>query len=225
MFWDPTLIWLLPAILLTLYAQWKVSDTFSRYARVPLRLGLSGAETAERLAYRRNLPVSIVPVAGELTDHFDPVHNRLALSGPVYSGRSVAAAGVAAHELGHALQKAEGYSLLALRNGLVPLVGLGSSLSWPLFFAGFVFHLKPLLWAGVAAFTVAVGFALVTLPVEFDASRRALLALRQDGLVSLEEESGVRRVLSAAALTYVAAALMAVLQLLRLVSLANRNDD
>jgi uncharacterized protein len=225
MFFDPTMLLLIPAVLLTLYAQWKVQSTFQRYSQVGLRNGLSGAEAATMLARRRNLPVSIQPTPGTLTDHFDPTRNILALSEPVYAGRSVAAVGVAAHELGHALQKAEGYQWLKLRSGLVPLVGFGSNASWIFFLAGIFMGLKPLVWAGVALFSLAVLFALVTLPVEFDASNRALAVLQRDGLVTTQEEAGVRKVLNAAALTYVAAALMAVLQLARLLLIARNSEE
>lgn len=225
MFWDSTMLIILPALLLTVYAQWKLTSTFSHYSGLGTRSGLSGAETAAVLARRRNLGVAIEPVAGSLTDHYDPITNVLRLSEPIYHERSIAAVGVAAHELGHALQKAEGYAPLQLRMGLVPLVNFSSSASWILFLIGLFAHLPGLLWAGIAAFSLAVLFSLITLPVEFDASRRALVALREDGIVTALEEPGVRSVLNAAALTYVAAALMAVLQLLRLVMIARNNDD
>lgn len=221
---DSTLLLLLPALLLAFYAQWKVQSTFEHYSQMGLQNGLSGAEAASLMARRRSLSVAIEPVAGSLTDHYDPQSNRLALSEPVYGGRSVAAVGVAAHELGHALQQAQGYAPLVLRSGLVPLAGLGSNASWILLGLGLVMGAPTLLWMGVGLFSLAVLFALVTLPVEFDASRRALAVLRQDGLVTLQEEEGVRRVLNAAALTYVAAALMAVMNLLRMVMLARSRD-
>lgn len=224
MFYDPTVLWLIPAILLTLYAQWKVQSTFQHYSQEPLSNGLSGAQAASLLARRHGLAVQVEPVAGQLTDHFDPSRDVLALSEPVYGGRSIAAVGVAAHEFGHALQKAQNYPFLQMRSGLVPLVGFSSNVSWLLLLGGFLLHAPALLWTGVLLYSVAVLFALVTLPVEFDASRRALLVLRQEGLIQAWEEPGVRRVLNAAALTYVAAALMAILQLLRLFFLA-RNED
>lgn len=221
---DSSMLIVLPALLLTFYAQWKVSSTFSRYSEVATDRGLSGAEAAHHLARRRRLPVSIEPVGGSLTDHFDPNHNVLRLSEPVYGGHSVAAVGVAAHELGHALQKAENYPFLQMRSGLVPMVGFSSSLSTILIPIAILAHLKPLLWAGIALFSLAVIFALVTLPVEFDASRRALVALREDGLVTAREEAGVRDVLNAAALTYVAGALLAITQLLQLIFVARREE-
>lgn len=221
---DSSMLIVLPALLLTFYAQWKVQSTFHRYSQVPTDRHLSGAEAAHHLAHRRRLPVAIEPVHGSLTDHFDPTQNVLRLSEPVYGGRSVAAVGVAAHELGHALQKAQNYPFLMMRSGLVPLVGFSSSLSMILIPLAVLAHLKPLLWAGILLFSLAVVFALVTLPVEFDASRRALVALREDGLVTAREESGVRDVLNAAALTYVAAALMAILQLVQLLFIARREE-
>lgn len=225
MFWDSTMLIVLPALLLTVYAQWKLSSTFSHYSGLGTRSGLTGAQAAAALARRRNLGVAIEPVGGSLTDHYDPITNVLRLSEPIYNERSIAAVGVAAHELGHALQKADGYAPLQLRMGMVPLVNFSSSASWILFLIGLFAHIPGLLWAGIAAFSLAVVFSLITLPVEFDASRRALVALREDGLVTAQEEPGVRSVLNAAALTYVAAALMAVLQLLRLVMIARNSDD
>jgi len=222
---DPSILLVVPAVLLTLYAQWKVQSTFQYFSQLGLSRGLSGAETARLLAHRYNLDVSVEPVAGSLTDHFDPTQNALRLSEPVYGGRSLAAVGVAAHELGHALQKASGYPMLELRSGLVPLVGVSSQISWIFFGLGLIAHFKPLIWLGIGLFSLAVVFSLVTLPVEFDASRRALVMLRQNGLVQATEEDGVRRVLAAAALTYVAAALMAVMQLLRLFWLARNHDQ
>ena len=225
MFWDSTMLIVLPALLLTLYAQWKLSSTFAHYSGLGTRAGLTGAQTAQALARRRNLGVAIEPVGGSLTDHYDPTSNVLRLSEPIYNERSIAAVGVAAHELGHALQKAEGYGPLALRMGMVPLVNFSSSASWILFAIGMFARVPGLFYAAAALFAGSVVFSLITLPVEFDASRRAMVALREDGIVTAEEEPGVRSVLNAAALTYVAAALMAVLQLLRLVMIARNSDD
>lgn len=219
------MIVVLPALLLTLYAQWKLSSTFSHYSQLGTRRGLSGAEAAAALARNRGLGVRIEPVAGSLSDHYDPTTNVLRLSEPVYAERSIAAIGVAAHELGHALQKREGYAPLQLRMGLVPLVNFSSQASMFLFVIGLFAHIPALFWAAAALFGGSVVFALITLPVEFDASRRALVALREDGLVTAQEEPGVRSVLNAAALTYVAAALMAIMQLLRMVMLARGRED
>jgi Zn-dependent membrane protease YugP len=224
-FYDWTMIFVLPAVLLSLYAQWKLSSTFSHYSGLGTRSGLSGAEAAAALARRRQLGVSIQPVEGSLSDHYDPSSNVLRLSEPVYASRSIAAVGVAAHELGHALQKAEGYWPLNLRIGLVPLANFSSHAWGILFLLGWVAHIPGLFWAAAACFLGSLVFSLITLPVEFDASRRALLALREDGIITSAEEPGVRSVLSAAALTYVAAALMALLQLLRLVFIARQSED
>lgn len=224
-FYDWTMVLVLPAVLLTLYAQWKLSSTFSHYSGLGTQSGLSGAEAAAALARRRRLGVAIEPVSGQLSDHYDPTTNVLRLSEPVYGSRSIAAVGVAAHELGHALQKAEGYAPLALRMGLVPLVNFSSQASWILFVIGMFAHVPGLFWAAAACFLGSVVFSLITLPVEFDASRRALVALREDGIITTREEPGVRSVLNAAALTYVAAALMALLQLLRLIMIARNSDD
>ncbi len=226
MFWDPTILLLIPGLLLSLWASFKVRGTFATYARVHARSGLSGAEAAAALAARRGLGVRIEPShGGTLSDHYDPTTNTLRLSPEVYSGRSLAALGVAAHEMGHALQKAEGYAPLALRNGLVPFAGLGSNLAFGLLLAGMLLSMKPLLYAGIAFFGLAVLFSLVTLPVEFDASARAMRILAADGLISSGEASGVRSVLNAAAWTYVAAAVVAVLELLRLILIARGSEE
>jgi hypothetical protein len=222
---DATILLLIPAALLSLFAQWKVQSTFDQASRLPARIGRSGAEVALELAQRERVPVSVQPTRGFLNDHFDPLTNTLALSPQVYSGRSLAALGVAAHELGHALQKQSGYWPLALRSGLVPLANLGSTLSMALFLGGLIMASKPLLLGGIGLFSLAVLFTLVTLPVEFDASNRALALLSSHGMISAQERPEVKRVLDAAALTYVAAAVMAIAQLLRLVLIARSQDD
>ena len=176
------------------------------------------------LARRENVPVSIRPGQGFLSDHFDPGSNSLVLSPEVYNGRSLASLGVAAHELGHALQKKHGYAPLKLRSGLVPLANFGSQLSMFLFIAGIFAHIEVLQTAGILLFSLAVLFTLVTLPVEFDASARAVKLLQAHGIVSESELPGVKKVLNAAALTYVGAAVMALTQLLRLILIA-RSDD
>lgn len=224
LFFDWTFILLIPAVLLSLFAQWKVRTTFSRYAQVPARVGLSGAQAARALAERLRVAVGVQPSHGFLSDHFDPGTNTLALSPDVYSGRSLSALGVAAHELGHALQKRDGYWPLALRAGLVPIANFGSNIAILLFIAGMFAHVEALQTAGILLFSGAVLFTLVTLPVEFDASRRALRMLTTEGLVTSAELPGVRAVLGAAALTYVAAAVMALSELLRLILVA-RSDD
>lgn len=221
---DPTIVLLIPALLLSLFAQWKVKSTFNQASRIAARLGRSGADVARELALRERVPVAVEPSHGFLSDHFNPATNTLALSPEVYSGRSLAALGVAAHELGHAMQKKTGYWPLALRSGLVPMANLGSSFSMVLFFAGLVMSSQPLLTGGIALFSLAVLFTLITLPVEFDASNRALAVLTSHGMITAQERPVVRKVLNAAALTYVAAAVMAVVQLLRLILIARSQD-
>ncbi len=223
-YYDPTIVILIPAVILSLIAQIMVQTTFSKYSKVPVQCGMTGAEAADLLASQEGISVSIRPHDGFLSDHFDPRTNTLALSPEVYSGRTVAALGVAAHELGHALQKSTGYLPLHIRSALVPAAQVGSNLAYILFLGGLILSAKPLLSLGILLFSASVLFTLVTLPVEFNASSRALRLLTQSGLVTAEEASGVRKVLNAAALTYVAAALMALLQLLRLILIAQQRD-
>ncbi len=223
-FLDWTFILLIPAVLLSLFAQAKVKSTFSRYAQVGARSGLTGAQAAQELARRSRVAVNIEPTQGFLSDHYNPSTNTLALSPDVFSGRSLSSLGVAAHELGHALQKRDGYWPMYLRSGLVPLANFGSSFAWILFLAGMFAHIEVLQTAGIVFFSGAVLVALITLPVEFDASARAMRLLTEGGLVTSSEAAGVKRVLNAAALTYVAAAAMAVMELLRLILIA-RSDD
>ena len=160
-------------------------------------------------------------IQGSLTDHYDPRNKTVSLSQPIFGQYSLAAVGVAAHECGHAIQHAQNYAPLAIRSAIVPVANIGSTLSWPIFVAGLIFSLRPLTMIGIVLFSLAVLFQLVTLPVEFDASRRALKMLVQTGILGEEENKGARKVLTAAALTYVAALAASVLQLLRLIALAN----
>ncbi len=224
LFFDTTMLLLIPAFLLSMYAQWKVKSTFDKYAQVGATSGLSGAQAARELATRECVPVQIQGVQGHLSDHFDPRTNTLALSPEVYQGRSLSSLGVAAHELGHALQKQHGYLPLQLRSGLVPLANFGSQLSMVLFFAGIVMSAEPLQTAGIVLFSLAVLLAVITLPVEFDASNRALKLLQKHRLISEREVPLVKKVLNAAALTYVAGAVMAIMHLLRLILIARRDD-
>jgi len=219
-FWDPTYIIVLPAVALALYAQWRVRSTYARYSQVPIANGLTGAEAASEILRRRGMPgVRIERIDGSLTDHYDPRARVLRLSTGVYTGASVAAVGVAAHESGHAIQDAEHYGPLALRSAIVPVTQFGSWLAWPIFLLGFLFHSGTFMQLGILIFSGFVAFTVITLPVEFDASRRALRVLAAEHLMTDGELRGVRTVLGAAALTYVAAAAMAVLQLLRLLML------
>jgi uncharacterized protein len=221
---DPVyLLFLLPGILLAMWAQWRVSSAYNRASRIPARSGYSGAETADVLLRSAGVSgVEIEPTQGFLSDHYVPGQKVLRLSPGVYAGRSLAALGIAAHESGHALQEATRYPLLGLRNFLVPAAGIGSQASWIVLMIGFflsstasLFTLGHfLVYLGIFLFAGVVLFQLVNLPVEFDASRRARLALLEAELVTPDEAVEVKRVLDAAALTYVAATLTSVLTLL-----------
>ncbi|MCW3099980.1 MAG: hypothetical protein JWL77_5598 [Chthonomonadaceae bacterium] len=216
MFFDPLyLVFAVPPLLFGLWAQWRVQSTVSRYANVPVSNGLTGAQVARRLLDAEGLTqVAIEPTPGILTDHYDPGSKVLRLSELVYGVSSVAAAGIAAHEMGHALQDAAHYTPLILRSTMVPTVRFGSWLGPILFLVGWWTHLLGLAWFGLILFAAVALFALVTLPVEFDASGRAKALLASRGLLSQSEMSGVEAVLNAAALTYVAAAAQAIGNLL-----------
>jgi len=215
MIFDPLyLILVAPAMLLAAWAQWKVQSAFKKGSEMTPISGASGAEAAAAiLQYAGLRGIHIEPTSGFLSDHYDPRAKVLRLSPDVYSGRSLSALGVAAHEAGHALQDAGGYPLLALRNSIVPLASVGSYLSWILLAAGMMLQSMNLVIVGIAAFSMTVLFQLVNLPVEFDASARAKTLLLKLGLVRESEAPVIRRVLSAAAMTYVAATLMSVLNL------------
>jgi len=215
-------IWiLLPALVLALYAQWRVRSTYRRYARVPSRGGVSATEVVRQILNDSAVTdVTIEKTPRALGDHYDPRKKVLRLSAS--DSTSISAIGVAAHEAAHAIQHARGFRPLALRTAIVPIATFGSQLAFPLFFLGLIFQYQPLLTVWILLFSAAVLFMLVTLPVEFDASRRAVSALRDSSLVSAEELGGVKEVLFAAALTYVAAAAMAALQLFLLLSTSRR---
>jgi Zn-dependent membrane protease YugP len=220
-FLGPSILILLPAIVLAVYAQWKVRSTYTRYARVASTRRITAHDTAQRILERADVSgVDFEETKRPLGDHYDPRKRILRLSAP--ASTSIAAIGVAAHESGHAMQHARGFTPLALRTAIVPLASFGSQLAFPLFFVGLIFRYQPLLTVGILLFSAAVLFTLITLPVEFDASRRAVAALRATNLVTTEELGAVKEVLFAAALTYVAAAAMAALQLLMLLSLSRR---
>jgi Zn-dependent membrane protease YugP len=222
MFFDSTFLLLIPAMALALFAQWKVRSTFTRFSEVPTSRARTGAEVAAEILRRRGITdVKIEPVDGMLADHYDPRNKVLRLSPEVYGASSVAAIGVAAHECGHAIQHHQQYAPLALRGALVPVASIGTNAAWILFMIGLFTARQGLMDIGIAVFLGYVAFALITLPVEFDASNRAVQVLQGEGLVTPNEAGGVRSVLNAAALTYVAAAAMAILQLLRLVMLRN----
>lgn len=222
-YWDWTYLLIIPGLILGIWAQSRVNSAYQKYSRVQTRLGLPASEMVQELLCRNgNNVVTIGRVSGNLTDHYNPADETLKLSEGVYDSSSVAALGIAAHEAGHAMQKMEGYAPLALRSAAVPMVNFGSMLSTPLFFLGLVMAWQPLVYAGIALFSLSTIFALITLPVEFDASRRAVRMLTDGGYLTGEEEHGVRKVLGAAALTYVAAAVTSLLTLLRLILIANR---
>ena len=225
-FYDWTYLLIIPGLILGLWAQFKVKNTYAEYSRIPTRLGRSAASVVDDLLRRNgNHKVRIGHVSGQLTDHYNPGNETLNLSDGVYASKSVAALGIAAHEAGHAMQKHEGYAPLTIRTMIVPAVNICSGLSTPLFFLGLLMSWEPLLTLGILLFAASTVFALVTLPVEFNASNRAVAMLVDGGYVNGEEERGVRKVLNAAALTYVAAAVTSMLSLLRLVMIANRRRD
>ncbi len=220
---DPTYIFLvLPAIVLSLIASASVKSTFSKFSNVPARH--SGADAAKKVLEANGVfDVKIERVSGHLTDHFDPKSNIIRLSDSVYDSHSIAAVGVAAHEAGHAVQHATGYSPIKIRNSIYPVCNIGSTLSIPLLMVGLIFNFSFLIYLGVIFFGVALLFQLVTLPVEFNASSRALAAVRDYGiLVDDTEVRGARKVLTAAAMTYITSFLVSLTQFLRLLILANR---
>ena len=225
-YYDWTYLLIIPGLILGLWAQFKVKGAYAEYSKIPTRLGRSAANVVDDMLRRNgNHKVRIGQVSGELTDHYNPADETLKLSQGVYGSSSIAALGIAAHEAGHAMQKHENYAPLMLRTAIVPAVNVCSGLSTPLFFLGLLMSWEPLLTLGIILFAASTVFALVTLPVEFNASRRAVAMLTEGGYVSDEEERGVRKVLNAAALTYVAAAVTSMLSLLRLVLIANRRRD
>ncbi len=231
MYFDPTYFLVLIGVVLSLLASGKVKSTFSRYSQMRNSRGLTGAQAAEQVLHTAGIyDVRIEHVGGNLTDHYDPRTKVLRLSDSVYGQTSVAAVGVAAHECGHAIQHARGYAPLKLRSTLVPVANFGAKLAWPLIIFGLFIRGESstlLINAGIIAFLAAVVFQLVTLPVEFNASNRAIRMLADSGMMYGEEIKGAKKVLSAAALTYVASAATAILQLLRILILTGgrrRND-
>lgn len=221
------LIFILPALILSMYAQYKVSSTFNQYSTVRARRSITGADAASALLRSNNLggSVRIEPIQGSLSDHYDPRSRVLRLSEPVYRTNSISAIGVAAHEAGHAIQHAENFGLLVLRNKLVPVTNFASSASFPIILVGFLMRSGNLIFLGIILFSLVVLFHLVTLPVELDASRRAVTQLTAAGLIADDEISGVKKVLSAAALTYLAATLSAIANLLYYVMIFAGGSD
>lgn len=233
------LLWMLPAIIVSLIAQAKVSSTYSQYSKVMNRMGITGAEAARRVLSAGGVTnVQITSVSGNLTDHFDPRTNTIRLSEGVYGKSTVAAVGIAAHEAGHALQHAEGYLPNKIRSVLVPVTNICSRLGWILILIGFAFtgvgyyyYSTPaydspvgdfLLTLGIILYSTSLLFTLITLPVEFNASKRALKIIETTGMLQGDEYNGAKKTLSAAAMTYVAAVLTALLQLLRIITVARR---
>lgn len=225
MFWDPTYILILIGVVLSMAASAMVRRSFARYSSVRSASGLTGAQVAERiLSYAGIRDVTVHQIAGNLTDHYNPKTKEIGLSDTVYGSNSLSAIAVAAHECGHVIQHANSYAPLAIRSALVPVANFGSGVSWFLILAGIFFSIYPLITLGIVFFSAAVLFQIVTLPVEFNASRRALNILQDTGILGPAEGQSAKKVLRAAALTYVAGAAAAILQLLRLIILFGRND-
>lgn len=231
MYFDPTYVLVLIGVVICMIASAKMNSTFNKYSRVRSHSGMTGREAAETILRRAGIyDVRVERISGNLTDHYDPRGKVLRLSDATYGQTSVAAVGVAAHECGHAIQHQVGYAPLQIRGALVPVANFGSTIAWPLILLGLFFNSQmsqALLNLGILAFSLAVLFQIVTLPVEFNASSRALKMLESTGILSREENKGAKKVLTAAALTYVAALASSILQLLRLIILSGgrRRDD
>lgn len=226
---DGTYVLIILAFLISALVSAKMNATFSKYSKVRSYCGMTGAQAAQRILSSAGIyDVRIEHVSGKLTDHYDPSNKVLRLSDAVYGNTSIAAIGVAAHECGHAVQHARNYVPLSVRSAIVPVANFGSQLSWPLFLAGLIFSFRPLLIIGILLFCAALLFQIVTLPVEFNASARALRMLDETGIMGRQEIRGTKKVLRAAAMTYVAAVIGSLLQLLRLLILSGafrRRDD
>ena len=218
---DGTYVLIILAFLISALVSAKMNATFSKYSKVRSYCGMTGAQAAQRILSSAGIyDVRIEHVSGKLTDHYDPSNKVLRLSDAVYGNTSIAAIGVAAHECGHAVQHARNYVPLSVRSAIVPVANFGSQLSWPLFLAGLIFSFRPLLMIGILLFCAALLFQIVTLPVEFNASARALRMLDETGIMGRQEIRGTKKVLRAAAMTYVAAVIGSLLQLLRLLILS-----
>lgn len=230
-YWDPTYILVVIGAVICMIASARVKGTFNKYSQLRSMSGMNGAQVAQRALQAAGIyDVQVRHVSGSLTDHYDPRTKTVNLSDPVYNATSVAALGVAAHECGHAIQHAKSYAPLSIRSALVPVANFGSMLAWPVILIGLLFNTRSsglIIDIGILLFSAAVLFQLVTLPVEFDASRRALVMLRTQGILADDELKYTRRVLKSAALTYVASAAAAILQLLRIILITNgrRRDD
>lgn len=230
-YWDPTYILVVIGAVICMIASARVKGTFNKYSQLRSMSGMNGAQVAQRVLQAAGIyDVQVRHVSGSLTDHYDPRTKTVNLSDPVYNATSVAALGVAAHECGHAIQHAKSYAPLLIRSALVPIANFGSMLAWPVILIGLFFNTRSsglIIDIGILLFSAAVLFQLVTLPVEFDASRRALVMLRTQGILADDELKYTKRVLKSAALTYVASAAAAILQLLRIILITNgrRRDD
>lgn len=230
-YWDPTYILVVIGAVICMIASARVKGTFNKYSQLRSMSGMNGAQVAQRVLQAAGIyDVQVRHVSGSLTDHYDPRTKTVNLSDPVYNATTVAALGVAAHECGHAIQHAKSYAPLSIRSALVPIANFGSMLAWPVILIGLLFNTRSsglIIDIGILLFSAAVLFQLVTLPVEFDASRRALVMLRTQGILADDELRYTRRVLKSAALTYVASAAAAILQLLRIILITNgrRRDD
>jgi len=227
-FFDPTMLMVVPALIFALWAQSRVQSTYQKYSRIRAANGLTGREMARSIMNRNGVTdVAVEEVQGVLSDHYDPRAKVVRLSSLNFRESSLAAIAVGAHEVGHVLQHAQGYFPLAIRSAVAPVANIGSMMAFPLFMIGFIFHNPSISWLmdlGILFFTGAVLFQVVTLPVEFNASKRALAQLSDSGALAPDEVAGAKKVLDAAALTYVAAAAMAALQLVRLLVLRNSRN-
>ena len=229
-YWDPTYILVVIGAVICMIASARVKGTFNKYSQLRSMSGMNGAQVAQRVLQAAGIyDVQVRHVSGSLTDHYDPRTKTVNLSDPVYNATSVAALGVAAHECGHAIQHQKNYAPLTIRGAIVPVANIGSTLAWPLILIGLFISSRSgqaLITAGIICFSLAVLFQIVTLPVEFNASRRAVRILGETGILGEQELGYTRKVLGAAALTYVAGAASAILQLLRLILLfGGRRDD
>ena len=225
LYFDPTVILLLPAMIISFWAQTKINSTYNKYSRVRTTNGYTGMQVARMILDGAGLfEVRIEMVNTKLGDHYDPSSRVLRLSPEVYNGSTISAAGIAAHEVGHAIQHKESYKPLVIRNSIVPVVNISSNISWVLFFIGLLLGFRGLTTLGILLFSAVVIFQLITLPVEFNASNRALRILESRGILYGNEIKDAQKVLGAAAMTYVAATLMTVSQLIRLIALSNRDD-
>lgn len=223
-YYDPTILILIPALIISMIAQSRVTSTYQKFLRVPAQRGHSGYEVAQSMLANNGINnVRIEPVQGTLTDHYDPKNKVLRLSQPVYNGASIAALSVAAHEVGHAIQDAEGYGALRFRNAIAPAVAIGSNFVWILILLGLFMASRQLMQIGVFLFLGVVIFQLITLPVEFNASNRAIEHL-ENGFITRDEVPAAKKVLGAAAMTYVAATLVSIAQLARIFMLTRRRD-